>query len=73
MVGELVGDLVFHGLDLGPQRGQGGDQGQGDLRSGRGPGSGGAARSVVEVAPQSVGVGQVVVADRAQPVAEPDR
>ena len=49
----------------------GGHQGQGDRRPGCGLGAGGAARCVAQVAPQVLEVGQVVVPDRAQPVAQP--
>ncbi len=68
MVGELVGDLVFEGFDLRAQAGHRGDQGHSDLGSGGGFGSGGAARGLVQVVPQPVEVGQVVVAHRPQPV-----
>jgi len=62
--GELVGDLLLEGLDLDAQPGQCGDQRQGDLGAGRGLSSGGASGRLVEVVPEPVEVGQVVVPER---------
>jgi hypothetical protein len=71
--GELLGDLFVERGDLGPDAGERGDQGEGDLGAAGGLGSGGPVGRVVQVIPESAEVGQVVVADTAQPVAQPDR
>jgi hypothetical protein len=55
------------GFDLGPEAGQVGDERVGDRSPGGGLGAAGADRCVLEVVPEPVQVGKVVVAGRAQP------
>jgi hypothetical protein len=69
---ELGCDLVLEGLDLGAQAAQPGDQSESDLGPGGALGPSGSAWCVVQVSPEQIEVGLVVVADRPQPLPQPD-